>query len=114
MNSPNAATDRITQAQLDDIVRALVAAISPHRIILFGSHLYGRPTRDSDVDLMILHKDQTPNRYELSQMGYASLRDVDAPVELHFCREETFERFSSVVGSFQREVKQRGRVVYAA
>ena len=82
--------------------------------MLFGSHVYGAPDPGSDIDVMVVVGDQAPDRFELSRKGYASLRDIGMPVELHFCRASTFERFSSVVGSIHREVRQRGRVVYAA
>lgn len=104
----------LTQEQLGEIVRRLVDALAPLRIILFGSCVYGRPTQDSDLDVMVIVDDQGPDRFELSKTGYASVRGIGIPIELHFCRASTFERFGSVVGSVQREVKQRGRLVYAA
>jgi len=107
-------TLRVTQEQLDEIVRLLVETLSPQRIIFFGSHAYGRPHEDSDVDIMVIIADDAPNRFELAKQAYAAVRDVETPVELHFCRAAMFERFATVVGSFQREVKQRGRVLYAA
>ena len=33
---------------------AIARKFHPHKIILFGSHAYGKPTRDSDVDLMVI------------------------------------------------------------
>ena len=81
---------------------------------LFGSHAHGKPRPDSDVDIMVIVSDHAPNRYELSRRAYAALGDTDLPVELHFSRVTQFERFSTVVGSLQREVKQQGRILYAA
>ena len=114
MSSSEPTTDRLTEEQLAEIVRRLVDALSPQRIYLFGSYAYGSPTPDSDLDVMVIVPDEAPDRFELSRRGYASLRGVPVPVELHFCRTGTFERFRSVVGSFHREVRQRGRVIYAA
>ena len=34
--------------------RRLVSKLCPERIILFGSYAYGRPTPDSDVDLLVI------------------------------------------------------------
>ena len=33
---------------------AIAAAFQPQRIILFGSYAYGKPTADSDVDVMVV------------------------------------------------------------
>jgi predicted nucleotidyltransferase len=105
---------RVSEQQLDQIVRRLITALAPRRIYLFGSHLYGEPHAESDIDLMIVVADDAPNRYELSGRAYSVLGQVDVPVELHFARVAQFERFSTVVGSLHREVKQRGRILYAA
>ncbi len=42
------------RAQLQEVVRKIVEAFDPERIILFGSFAYGNPTPDSDVDLLII------------------------------------------------------------
>ena len=33
---------------------AIAAAFKPRRIILFGSYAYGKPTEDSDVDVLVV------------------------------------------------------------
>lgn len=114
MNSQPNPTSGISDGQLDEIVRRLVKALSPQRIILFGSYAHGTPRPESDLDIMIVMPDDAPNRYELSRRAYAVLGDIDLPVELHFSRAAQFERFSTVIGSLQREVKRRGHVLYAA
>src|SRR5438270_819088 len=39
---------------LQEIVRRLVDEFHPERIILFGSHVWGTPSPDSDIDLLIV------------------------------------------------------------
>ncbi len=114
MNSPNAATDRITQAQLDEIVRRLVEALSPRCIYLFGSQLYGAPTLDSDVDLLILLHDEELAAEDQDERGYRCLRGLFLPIELHFHGEHEFKRRATVPGSFEHEVLSKGRSLYAA
>lgn len=43
-------TQKDIEATCDDIVREF----SPLQVILFGSHAYGSPTEDSDVDLLVV------------------------------------------------------------
>jgi len=43
-----------TKAELNKIVRQVVDAYRPEKIILFGSYAYGKPNADSDLDLLII------------------------------------------------------------
>ena len=45
---------------LEQITVRIVSAIHPERILLFGSHVWGHPTDDSDIDVLIIvrHSDQ--------------------------------------------------------
>jgi predicted nucleotidyltransferase len=99
--------------RLAGIVSRLVTALSPRAIYLFGSQLSGLAHRDSDVDIMVLMEDVMPG-VELHKRGYACLRGLGLPVELHFSSRERFERFAEVVGSLSREIHRKGVLLYAA
>lgn len=45
---------KVTPELLADMTRRIVEAFQPHRVILFGSHAYGTPHKDSDVDLLVV------------------------------------------------------------
>lgn len=45
-----------TQDRIENIVSKIVSAAKPEKVILFGSHAWGQPTRDSDVDLFVIQK----------------------------------------------------------
>ena len=47
-------TKRARLGQIHDYCLALARVFQPEKIILFGSHAYGKPTQDSDVDLMVI------------------------------------------------------------
>jgi uncharacterized protein len=59
----------------------LVAATDPVRVVLFGSYAYGRPTPDSDVDLLVVLDAELPvdDRYLLVS---EALRPRPFPVDL--------------------------------
>jgi predicted nucleotidyltransferase len=48
--------------QIQAFVDQVAQRFAPLRVILFGSHAYGNPTADSDVDLMVVmpHRDSGP------------------------------------------------------
>ncbi|MCL4824869.1 MAG: nucleotidyltransferase domain-containing protein [Anaerolineales bacterium] len=39
---------------LPHAIKRIVAELKPEKIILFGSYAYGKPTPDSDVDLLVV------------------------------------------------------------
>jgi predicted nucleotidyltransferase len=43
------------QREIKRIVKSLIP-YKPERIYLFGSFAYGRPKRDSDIDLLVIKK----------------------------------------------------------
>ena len=45
---------RIPQAAINDVVRQIVEKFKPDKIVLFGSYAYGKPKRESDVDLLVV------------------------------------------------------------
>jgi predicted nucleotidyltransferase len=114
MDARNALTKQLTDEQLDEIVRRLVAALSPRRIFLFGSHAYGDPHPDSDIDLMIVTDDDVELSVDFLKRAYACLRRSFLPFELHFRTLSRFERRSSVRTSLEHEVSAKGRILHAA
>src|ERR1700760_1471630 len=47
---------RVPLGAIRRYVRRIVDEFAPERVILFGSHAYGKPDADSDVDLLVVMK----------------------------------------------------------
>lgn len=47
-------TGLIPRRRIQAYCQAVAGAFQPDKIILFGSYAYGRPSADSDVDLMVV------------------------------------------------------------
>jgi hypothetical protein len=103
----------LTRERLDEIVRRLVAALAPARVYLFGSHAYGQPHQGSDVDVMVVLPGPVPPVSVCYRQGYACLRGMGLPIELHFASLDGFDRRRTVRGSLEHEIGQRGSLVYA-
>ena len=41
-------------SEIENYVNKIKQKFNPKKVILFGSHAYGKPTRDSDVDLLVI------------------------------------------------------------
>ena len=51
------------ETYLKEAVDRIIKRFNPEKIILFGSYAYGKPTMDSDIDLMIvMDTDEKPHK----------------------------------------------------
>ena len=90
----------------------VAAKFRPERVVLFGSYGCGRPTADSDVDiLVVMPHDGKPWRKatEIRQAVRPSF-----PMDLLVRSEEELTRRVEMGDCFLREVVQKGRVLYEA
>ena len=52
---------RVTPELLAEVTRKIVEAFDPVKVILFGSHAWGRPHSDIDLDLLVvMESDEGP------------------------------------------------------
>jgi predicted nucleotidyltransferase len=66
---------------LSEVVRRLVEALDPDRVILFGSRARGDHRPDSDVDLLIV-RDSTEPRHRRVIRAYRALRGLGIPKDI--------------------------------
>jgi predicted nucleotidyltransferase len=104
--------ESIPEALLEEIVRRLTAEFDPERIIIFGSHAWGKPTEDSDIDLFVIltQSDERPTQRAIRVRG--CLRGLDASFDILVETRAEFDRRATVPASLEAEVLERGRVIY--
>jgi predicted nucleotidyltransferase len=89
--------------------RQFAERFQPEKIILFGSHAYGEPHADSDVDILVV----MPARNELDQAARISLTiDPPFPLDIDVRTPRTMRWRLDEGDSFLREVTERGKVLY--
>ena len=69
------------QSVLDEMVRRVVAAVQPRRILLFGSAARGQWEKNSDVDLLVVMPDGV-HRRRTAQTLYRSLSGMGVAKEI--------------------------------
>ena len=101
----------IRRRQIKKFADEVVRQFRPHKIVLFGSYAYGKPTMDSDVDLLVI---MDRNRYRGERMSVRIRHAVprDFPMDL-------IVRTPAEVGKrlrwgdcFMKEVIEKGEVLY--
>lgn len=100
-------TQEDIQTTCDDIVREF----SPLQVILFGSHAYGTPTEDSDVDLLVVMDIPESETQDQASEIYQRIPRRFSMDLLVRSQEEMAYRISHN-DWFLREIIERGKVLY--
>lgn len=101
----------VPMAAIRRFARQVAERFSPDRIILFGSHAYGTPHADSDVDVLVI----MPARNQLDQAVRISLAsDPPFPLDIIVRTPHAMSWRLAEGDSFLREITSRGRVLYEA
>jgi predicted nucleotidyltransferase len=98
---------------LADIVRRVVEAAQPDRIVLFGSAARGEMGPDSDIDLLVI-KGGKFNRWRLTTAIYRHLRGKASPVDVVVVTPEEVERYGDSPYLVIYPALREGKVVYGA
>ena len=97
---------------LQEMTRRLVAEFQPTQIFLFGSHAWGQPTEDSDVDLLVIvgGSDKSPRERRLQARrvlrGFGVAKDVLVETQ------GEVERATRTYTSLESEILERGVRLY--
>jgi TPP-dependent pyruvate/acetoin dehydrogenase alpha subunit/predicted nucleotidyltransferase len=103
--------DATMEEKIAEMVRRIVEAVDPDKIILFGSHARGHAGPDSDVDLLIIGPTDSP-AYKRTGMLYHALRGMGVPKDLVWCTpDEADERRGGTNDVVARALRE-GRTLY--
>ncbi|MEW6380823.1 MAG: nucleotidyltransferase domain-containing protein [bacterium] len=98
---------------INQLVQAIVEAVHPIRIILFGSAARGEMHPDSDIDLLIVMPEGAYRR-RTAQFLYRQIKGLKVPFDILVATPSDLERHKDNIGLIYREILQEGREVYAA
>ena len=105
-----AASFEVSFSQIKAYVDKVAKRFKPQKIILFGSHAYGRPTRDSDVDLLVIMPfDRSKGRKSLEIRQTVK---AEFPLDLLVRQPKEVSEGLKRGDAFLREVISKGRVLY--
>ena len=106
----NGRPDRKTLA---DIVRRVVEAAQPDKIVLFGSAARGEMGPDSDVDLLVI-KGGKFDRARVTTAIYRQMYGADAAVDVIVVTPEEVERYRNTHCLVICPALREGKVVYGS
>lgn len=92
---------------------------NPEKIILFGSYVYGEPSENSDLDILVVTDDDViPSSFSEKSLIYLriskAISDIkkDFPVDLIIHTKPMHNEFIKKNSLFARELLEKGKVVY--
>jgi len=97
---------------LSTATQRLVAEFQPEEVWLFGSHAWGTPHDDSDVDLMVIVRESGERPIRRMQRAHRCLGDLDVSKDVFVQTREEFDRYKDLRASIQHDILRRGRKLY--
>jgi predicted nucleotidyltransferase len=102
---------QVPEADLREIVRRIVEAVDPEKIILFGSAARGEMGPDSDLDLLVV-KSGEYHPLDASQKVYRMLPDLDISTDVIVATPQTLERYRDSFCLVFYPALREGKVIY--
>lgn len=82
-----------------ELLDPVVAYFWPRRVILFGYFARGDAGPGSDIDLLAVLDDDAAAEKLTYRAGMEARRPYQQPTDVIACREDTYRRFSKIVGT---------------
>jgi predicted nucleotidyltransferase len=102
----------VTLLGVQKIIQQIVDRFHPQKVILFGSHAYGKPTADSDVDLLVVvQTDENP--LHTAARTSASV-DHPFPLDILVIKPPDLVVALQEKNIFETEVMNKGVILYEA
>jgi predicted nucleotidyltransferase len=100
------------QDELDLIKNCILQVVSAEAIYLFGSHAYGTPRDDSDIDIYVVVPDETDDISELyGDIGVLLWKKKSRPLDMLMGRSSVFSR-RKTGPTLERKIASEGVVLY--
>lgn len=102
----------LIQDILTDMVDRLVAEFHPLKVYLFGSHAWGEPSADSDIDLMIVMESFPESPICMTRRAYDVLSSRTVPVDILFDSIDYFTAMASHPSTLEYLIERQGVLLH--
>jgi len=94
-------------------------SVEPLKVILFGSHAYGTPDASSDIDLLVVTRDEfMPKTFSDKMAVYLTVAEAlseiekEVPIDLIVHTKAMHAKFIAMDGMFCRKILSQGDILY--
>jgi predicted nucleotidyltransferase len=101
----------ITNELVQEIKNRIISGVHPDKIILFGSYAYGTPTKDSDLDLLVIMPSDEPMHSRVTRIRKL-VRDIHIPKDIIVYTPQEVEKWKDASVAFITSIIRKGKVIY--
>lgn len=105
---------RISNSTIQEAVKRLAETYQPLNIFLFGSYAWGKPHEDSDLDFLIVVKDDIHLNLALHIKGKQALKNMDISTDIILNHSVFFTERAEHPSTLQYKIKNEGKLVYGS
>jgi predicted nucleotidyltransferase len=103
---------RVPMKTIRALAKHIAEKFDPERIILFGSHAYGKPTAWSDVDLLVVMDTPKGEEFKKSLEIRESLPTLNFGLDVVVRSRKVIEKRKKLGDWFLVDVTEKGKVLY--
>ena len=104
--------DKVTRSLIRKYADQIARQFHPNKIILFGSYAYGKPSEDSDVDLLVIMSFKGRNPEKATEIWMATRPKF--PIDIMVRKPEEIKKRLAMGDFFLREITEKGKILYEA
>src|SRR5438105_8465098 len=94
----------LDESLIQTVTQKLVSEFQPEQIWLFGSHAWGTPTEDSDVDLMVVVPSSEERPIRRMQRAQRCLRGIGFAKDVLVNTRSEFDRYRHLTASLSHRI----------
>ena len=102
--------NKINKRTISAFARQIGRQFKPQKIILFGSYAYGKPTEDSDVDILVIMPFKGRNPEKATEIWMATKPKF--PIDIMVRKPGELKRRLKMGDFFLHEITEKGIVLY--
>jgi predicted nucleotidyltransferase len=92
----------------ETIKTRLNTVYKPLSLYIFGSYAWGKPTKDSDIDLVVVVQSSDQKPYKRAIKGIRALRGLGIAKDILVYTQEEFNTLSQDISSLLYKVEKEG------
>ena len=102
----------IDETILNTMTERLVVEFAPDQIFLFGSHAWGTPNEDSDVDLYVVIPESNERPLQRARRAVTCLSGMGVSKDILVRTRAEAEKYRYVYASLESQIFEKGRILY--
>jgi predicted nucleotidyltransferase len=102
----------ITPEKVELAIKRIVEISQPRKLILFGSYVKKTTDLNSDLDIIVVTRDEVKNARKESVRIRRALKGISMPMDILVISESRLKELADAPGMIYREALREGKVVY--